>query len=244
MTRYEDVSAATKDTATFSSLPTVTLPAVGAPRPFIPVESDPPEHQKYRNLLNAAFNSRRIEGMEARIRAAAVELIDQFASRGSADLAGELGFPLTAQVITWFLGIPADDVPRFSTWSLGLITVGSPEEELKLQMEIRDYYIALIEDRRRQPADDLASQLLAMPSLHVGWAALVAWTVWQHASGPGRWIGVVHLVLMTLAVVASANHWWLDGIVAAAILAIIVAAQQRFRTSVVPPLPALVAAEA
>lgn len=90
----------------------------------------------------------------------------------------------------------------------------------------------------------LASQLLAMPSLHVGWAALVAWTVWRCASGGWRWTGVVHLVLMTLAVVASANHWWLDGIVAAALLAVIVAVQQRVRAAVVPALPALVAAEA
>jgi hypothetical protein len=44
-----------------------------------------------------------------------------------------------------------------------------------------------------------------MPSLHVGWAALVALTVWRLAPGGWRWLGVGHLVLMTLAVVASAN---------------------------------------
>lgn len=70
----------------------------------------------------------------------------------------------------------------------------------------------------------LTSQLLAMPSLHVGWAALVAWTVWRQASGWWRWVGVTHLVLMTLAVVATANHWWMDGFVAMGLLAVIVAA--------------------
>ena len=72
----------------------------------------------------------------------------------------------------------------------------------------------------------VASQLLAMPSLHVGWAALVAWTVWHHARGAWRWVGVVHLVLMTLVVVATANHWWMDGIVAVVILAAVIAAMQ------------------
>lgn len=80
----------------------------------------------------------------------------------------------------------------------------------------------------------LASQLLAMPSLHVGWAALVAWTVWQHARGPWRWVGVVHLVLMTLVVVATANHWWLDGFVAVAVLAVLVAPTRRRTQQRVP----------
>lgn len=67
--------------------------------------------------------------------------------------------------------------------------------------------------------DGLPGQLLAMPSLHIGWAALIAWTMWRHARGGWRWLGLAHLVLMTLVVVASANHWWFDGVVAVALLA-------------------------
>lgn len=161
LTRHEDVDRATRDTTRFSSLPTVTLPAVGAPKPFIPVECDPPEHQKYRSLLNVAFRPRRIEEFEARIREQAAHLMDAFTPNGRVDLAKEFVFPLTARVITWFLGIPDEDVARFSGWSLGLVTAGDPEEEMRLQMEIRDYYLDLIADRREHPADDLASHLLA-----------------------------------------------------------------------------------
>jgi cytochrome P450 len=160
LTRYADVDAATRDTGTFSSLPTVTIPSVGTPRPFIPVESDPPEHQQYRSVLNVVFTARRIAELESDIRKYAIGLIDSFAARGEADLATDLVFPLTARVITWFLGIPDGDVHRFSEWSLGLITVATPEEGLALQMEIRDYYLALIAARAQEPADDLASHLL------------------------------------------------------------------------------------
>ncbi len=73
----------------------------------------------------------------------------------------------------------------------------------------------------------LEAQLLAMPSLHVGWAALVAWTLWRNASGPWRYLGVTHLVLMTLVVVASANHWWADGVVAVLLLAVVVVTLDR-----------------
>jgi hypothetical protein len=75
--------------------------------------------------------------------------------------------------------------------------------------------------------DGIPGQLLAMPSLHVGWAALVAWTVWRNARGAWRGLGVAHLVVMTLVVVASANHWWLDGVVAVALLALVVAVVDR-----------------
>lgn len=88
-----------------------------------------------------------------------------------------------------------------------------------------------------QYADGLSGQLMAMPSLHIGWAALVAWTVWRHGRGGWRWLGLAHLALMTLVVVASANHWWLDGVVAMALLAGIVAVMERRPRPVALPVP-------
>lgn len=161
LTRYQEVDAATRDTERFSSLPTITLPSVGAPRPFIPMESDPPQHSKYRSLLNVVFNARRFAELEGEIRKHAVELIERFTAAGEADLARDLAFPLTTRVITWLLGIPDEDVSRFSDWSLGLVSVASPEEGLALQMEIRDYYVRHIAARRENPTTDLASHLLS-----------------------------------------------------------------------------------
>jgi hypothetical protein len=60
----------------------------------------------------------------------------------------------------------------------------------------------------------MANQLSAMPSVHVGWAALVGWYVWWAAPRRWRWIGPLHTAVTVLVVVATANHWWLDGLVA------------------------------
>jgi hypothetical protein len=65
-----------------------------------------------------------------------------------------------------------------------------------------------------------ADGLSAMPSVHVAWAVLIAWAVYRIGSGPGRWLGVVHAVLTVFVVVVTANHFWADGIVAVAVLAI------------------------
>jgi hypothetical protein len=61
--------------------------------------------------------------------------------------------------------------------------------------------------------------LSAMPSVHVAWAALIGWAVWRIGRGPGRWVGPAHAAVTVLVVVATANHWWADGIVAVGILA-------------------------
>ncbi len=63
-----------------------------------------------------------------------------------------------------------------------------------------------------------ADQLSAMPSVHVAWAVLVGWACARIGRGPWRWLGAVHAVLTTFVVVATANHFWADGIVAVAVL--------------------------
>ena len=59
-----------------------------------------------------------------------------------------------------------------------------------------------------------ADQLSAMPSVHVGWAVLIAAYVIKISPSPWRWLVLVHTTLTILIVTVTANHWWLDGIVA------------------------------
>jgi hypothetical protein len=66
----------------------------------------------------------------------------------------------------------------------------------------------------------MADQLSAMPSVHVGWALLVAFVVIRVSTSRWRWLILAHPLATTFVVVATANHFWLDGIVAALILAV------------------------
>lgn len=74
-----------------------------------------------------------------------------------------------------------------------------------------------------------ADQLSAMPSVHVGWAILVAVGVIGAATTRWRWLIIGYPVLTTLAVVVTANHYWADGIVAAALLAVVIGVQSAGR---------------
>ncbi len=65
----------------------------------------------------------------------------------------------------------------------------------------------------------VSDQLAAMPSIHVGWAAVVSFGVVMVSTSRWRWVFLAHVVLTMLAVSATGNHWWLDGIVAMVLLA-------------------------
>lgn len=66
-----------------------------------------------------------------------------------------------------------------------------------------------------------ADQLSAMPSVHVAWALLVAWAVITRGAGRWRWLILLHPAATVVVVVATGNHFWADGIVAACVVALV-----------------------
>ena len=74
-----------------------------------------------------------------------------------------------------------------------------------------------------------ADQLSAMPSVHVGWALLVAVVTVQLSRSRWRWLALGYPALTLLAVVVTANHFWLDGIAAAVLLALALVVQRAGR---------------
>jgi len=72
----------------------------------------------------------------------------------------------------------------------------------------------------------LSDQMSAMPSIHVAWALIVGIGTVTISKSRWRWLALVHIALTLWAVVATANHWWLDGIVAGMIVAVVLAWQR------------------
>ena len=78
-------------------------------------------------------------------------------------------------------------------------------------------------------AATVANQFAAMPSLHVGWALLLAVVVIRTTRTRWRWVTLAHPAITTLVVVVTANHYWLDAVVAAVLLAVTLAITPRPR---------------
>lgn len=68
------------------------------------------------------------------------------------------------------------------------------------------------------PGTGISNQLAAMPSIHMLWALVIGVALMRHGNRIEAVIGGLHLILTSLAVVVTANHWWLDGIVAAGLI--------------------------
>jgi hypothetical protein len=75
----------------------------------------------------------------------------------------------------------------------------------------------------------VAPQLSAMPSVHVGWAVLIALAAVEISTSRWRWLVIAHPVATVIVVVATANHWWLDGVVAIGFLALALMADRGWR---------------
>jgi membrane-associated phospholipid phosphatase len=92
------------------------------------------------------------------------------------------------------------------------------------------------------PGTGIANQYAAMPSLHVAWAALVAIALIVTLRSRWRWLALVHPILTMLVVVATANHYWIDGLVGLVLLTIALVAVGRYLPAAVAPLEAELAA--
>ncbi|CAL9362947.1 phosphatase PAP2 family protein [Streptomyces sp. enrichment culture] len=78
-------------------------------------------------------------------------------------------------------------------------------------------------------ADQLSNQFAAMPSLHFGWALMVALGLIAVTRSVWRWLWLLHPLVTLLVIVGTANHFWLDAIAAAALLGLALAAVRRPR---------------
>ena len=140
-------------------------------RPLIPLQTDPPDHRKYRKILDPLFAPQRMAGLEGRITDLANELIDVFVNDDEIDFAQQFSVPLPSQVFLTMLGVPLDELPRFVAMKDGVIRPdhvageprGHPQTEAHQQAtadEIYAYFEDLLGERAGVRHDDLVSIFL------------------------------------------------------------------------------------
>lgn len=161
---HHDVLSISKDPQTFCSGQGILLMDLGRELPDIPgalLYVDPPEHQRYRRLVQPAFSPARIKAMEGPIRHRAAALLDQVVPGEPFDVVGSVAVPFPLVVIAELLGVPIDDWPRFYAWSDAAIEAGTAQTDdtVAKLMEMADYFLAVIAERRAAPRDDLISTL-------------------------------------------------------------------------------------
>jgi cytochrome P450 len=164
VTRHEDVVAVSRAPETFCSSRGTLLSDLE--RPIIPRQSilyiDPPEHAKYRKLVQPTFSPGRLRALELWIRETTRELLDAFAGAPSVEFVSAFAAELPLLVIAEMLGVPGADRARFKRWSDAAIAAGTDPtpENLAQSAELFQYFGAVLAERRVRPGDDVLSVLV------------------------------------------------------------------------------------
>ena len=125
------------------------------------LNSDPPDHERLRRLVNKAFTTRRVEELRPRITSITTGLLDDISTQRDVDLLASFAFPLPITVICELLGVPVADRDDFRAWSATIVSnTVTPEVFMADATAMVRYITALLADKRREPADDLLSALV------------------------------------------------------------------------------------
>jgi cytochrome P450 len=157
------IKEAERNTKVFSNKRAFDL--MGSPVPLIPLSMDPPEHGRYRRRLDPFFSPREINKIEPQLRTFLNELIDNFIDKGSCDIVKDLSTPFPSQVFMTLFGYPLEDLDEFLRLSSAIMHgqgFAVTEEIKQAGQNLNTYLRGVIEDKRRKPADDLLSHVLAM----------------------------------------------------------------------------------
>ncbi|MEU1441295.1 MULTISPECIES: cytochrome P450 family protein [Streptomyces] len=123
-----------------------------------------PDHTRIRRLVVRAFTARRIEQLRTPVRETADRLLDALGPHGSADLMTAYAAPLPITVICDLLGIPGEHRRDFRAWTDVLVAPdptrpGAAKEAVAAML---GFLTQLLADKRKKPADDLLSDLIAV----------------------------------------------------------------------------------
>ncbi|WP_372791952.1 cytochrome P450 [Paraconexibacter sp.] len=122
VTRHADVSAISRDTATYSSyragifLHPDQVVGLDLTRNLL-LYMDPPQHTKYRMILQKAFTPHTVAALEDDIRARVTTTLDRIATDGSADFVNDIAIPIPLGVLTELMGVPEEDIAQFFHWT-------------------------------------------------------------------------------------------------------------------------------
>jgi cytochrome P450 len=167
--RRVDVEEALREAEIYSSAQQVGR--MGQVRPLLPMEVDAPDHRKYRKIIDPLFAPAKVAPLEETVAKLTNELIDSFVQQKEIDFAKQFSTLLPTQLFLAILGLPLEELPYFLRLKDGAIrphdVVGKPMDDpetrafsLRNGQEIYDYYNRVLDEREREPRDDLLTQFL------------------------------------------------------------------------------------
>ncbi len=166
--RHADVMAVSTDPSTYESGRGILTFEIGAQYPTPPtmMHTDPPDHTRYRSLVQPAFGRRVVKTLDEATRDAAKELVDALPLDEPVDIVPPLAVPLPVQVIAQLLGLPEEQWHRVWDWSEASIPgteiFNDPVRKEQLSTEMMSELMRLVGEARVAPKEDVIGQLASV----------------------------------------------------------------------------------
>src|SRR5690242_9792670 len=118
-------------------------------------------HARVRRLISRAFTPRAVEAMRPAVQAVADRLLDDLAARGTADVVADYAFPLPMEVVRLLFGVEPEPWAANVTALFDPVTADPHAGPLGPMGALAEWFVGVVEERRRAPGDDMFSAMLA-----------------------------------------------------------------------------------
>ncbi|RJO79239.1 cytochrome P450 [Nocardia panacis] len=162
VSRHPEIYSAAENTAIIRYQNEITRAEIEQQRVIL-LNMDPPTHTKCRRIVSKGFTPRAIEGLRAALTERAQRIVAEAKRRGGGDFVELVATELPLQAIAELLGVPQHDRHRIFAWSNQMIGSEDPEftgDANGARLDLMGYAWQLAEQRRREPADDIVTQLV------------------------------------------------------------------------------------
>lgn len=162
LSHREDVLAALRNPELFSSKKAFDV--LGSPIPLVPISFDPPEHTRFRKILQPFFSPHTLKEMLPSLQKQALDIVDEIAKKGECEVVADVAIPYPSQVFLTLFGLPLEDRDRLIGWKDSVIALAeSPSLEgvdLTPAMELLAYITEAVNERKANPGPDILSQVI------------------------------------------------------------------------------------
>ena len=127
------------------------------------INQDPPDHTKLRQIISRGFTPRSIGALHDELKTRAEGIVKECVERGAGDFVYDLAAELPLMAIADLLGVPQEDRRKIFEWSNQMLSYDDPEYDVDPEtasIEILSYFMAMAEDRKANPQDDIVTKLV------------------------------------------------------------------------------------
>jgi cholest-4-en-3-one 26-monooxygenase len=171
LTRHADVATVSKNSKDWSShengaiirfAPDMTRDQVEIQGVML-INQDAPDHTRFRQIISRMFTPRGIGGLQEHLEARTRRIVAEALEKGSGNFVEDVAAELPLQAIADLLGVPQEDRHKIFDWSNQMMSYDDPDYDVdpeSASIEILSYFMAMAEERRAEPRDDLVTKLI------------------------------------------------------------------------------------